>query len=133
MAREARFRDEVLSAYAHRCAVSGLAVGESPSRAYGLLDAAHIRPVGSKGADAITNGLALTPTLHRMFDKGLFTLGYRQGALLVRTSPRLVDNMILGGDGFQLRLRDGLEVRLPGDSGAWPPKRRSTSITRRSS
>src|SRR5438552_5363972 len=54
VAREARFRDEVLSAYAHRCAVSGLAVGESPSRAYGLLDAAHIRPVGSKGADAIT-------------------------------------------------------------------------------
>ena len=67
--REARFRDDVLDAYQHRCAVSGLSVGASPSRAYGLLDAAHIRPVGGQGADSTANGLALTPTLHRMFER----------------------------------------------------------------
>ncbi len=58
--REARFRDDVLAAYQHRCALSGLAASSSPSRAYGLLDAAHIRPVGNQGADAVANGLALT-------------------------------------------------------------------------
>jgi len=111
--REARFRDDVLAAYQHRCALSGLAVGASPTRAYGLLDAAHIRPVGSSGADTISNGLALTPTLHRMFDKGLFTLAYRGGSLEVRTSPQLGNNMIQGREGFELRLADGLMAAVP--------------------
>lgn len=111
--REARFRDDVLAAYQHRCALSGLAVGTSPSRAYGLLDAAHIRPVGSSGADSISNGLALTPTLHRMFDKGLFTLVYRGDSLEVRTSPQLGHDMVQGREGFELRLADGLLAAVP--------------------
>jgi putative restriction endonuclease len=111
--REARFRDDVLEAYQHRCALSGLEVGRSPSRAYGLLDAAHIRPVGSQGADVVANGLALTPTLHRMFDKGLFTLAYRGQDLQVRTSPQLQEDMIRGRDGFELRMVDGLSVSVP--------------------
>lgn len=111
--REARFRDDVLVAYEHRCALSGFSVGPSPSRAYGLLDAAHIRPVGSQGSDTIANGLALTPTLHRMFDKGLFTLVHRGSSVEVRTSPRLSDEMVEGREGFALRLTDGLELVLP--------------------
>lgn len=111
--REAKFRDDVLAAYEHRCALSGLAVGQSPTRAYGLLDAAHIRPVGSQGADAIANGLALTPTLHRLFDRGLFTLIYRGAALEVRTSPRLSDDMVQGREGFSLKLTHGLSASIP--------------------
>lgn len=120
--REARFRDAVLSAYEHRCSISGLSVGTSPSRAYGLLDAAHIRPVGSQGADSVANGVALTPTLHRMFDKGLFTLAYRGRTLAVRTSPRLREEMIRGREGFSLRLTDGLAVWTPTGEIA-PPSR----------
>lgn len=118
--REARFRDEILAAYDHRCALSGLAVGQSPSRAYGLLDAAHIRPVGRQGADSLANGLALTPTLHRLFDRGLFTLTYRGPVLEVRTSPRLHSEMIRGREGFELRLTDGLELSLPRAARARP-------------
>jgi putative restriction endonuclease len=118
--REAKFRDDVLAAYEHRCALSGLRVGTSPSRAYGLLDAAHIRPVGSRGADTIRNGLALTPTLHRLFDKGLFTLIYRGSELKVRTSPRLEQDMIVGREGFSLRLVDGLTARLPHNADTRP-------------
>jgi putative restriction endonuclease len=120
--REARFRDDVLAAYEHRCSLSGLAVGTSPSRAYGLLDAAHIRPVGSQGADQVANGLALTPTLHRMFDKGLFTLAYRGSALQVRMSPQLRPEMIHGSEGFELRLSDGLEVAVPDTQAARPSR-----------
>jgi putative restriction endonuclease len=111
--REARFRDDVLEAYEHRCALSGLAVGPSPSQAYGLLDAAHIRPVGSQGADTVANGLALTPTLHRLFDKGLFTLVYGGSALEVRTSPQLRPEMVTGREGFELRLANGLDAAIP--------------------
>ena len=120
--REAHFRDDVLGAYDHRCAVSGLAVGASPSRAYGLLDAAHIRPVGRQGADSTANGLALTPTLHRMFDKGLFTLIYRGTQLEVRTSPQLRDEMVLGHEGFSLHLTDGLTAAFPMRSAARPSR-----------
>lgn len=120
--REARFRDDVLAAYHHRCSLSGLAVGTSPSRAYGLLDAAHIRPVGSQGADLVANGMALTPTLHRMFDKGLFTLTYRGSALQVRTSPQLRQEMIHGNEGFELRLSNGLAAALPQTDGSRPSR-----------
>jgi putative restriction endonuclease len=111
--REAGFRDDVLAAYGHRCAVSGLSVGPAPSRAYGLVDAAHIRPVAEHGADLVSNGLALTPTLHRLFDKGLFTVEYRGDTLSVRTSAALRDEMIVGREGFALRLRSGLELDIP--------------------
>ena len=120
--REAGFRDEVLVAYQHRCAVSGLSVGTSPSRAYGLLDAAHIRPVGNQGADRISNGLALTPTLHRMFDKGLFTLTYEGSNLRVRTSPQLRLEMLVGGEGFLLQLTDGLAASLPSNPDSGPSR-----------
>lgn len=118
--REAAFRDDVLAAYLHRCAVSGLSVGPSPVRASGLLDAAHIRPVANQGVDSVSNGLALTPTLHRLFDKGLFTLTYRGLDLEVRTSPRLAQEMIVGREGFALRLHDGLELTLPTDPALRP-------------
>jgi putative restriction endonuclease len=111
--REAGFRDEVLAAYQHRCAISGLSVGPAPSRAYGLVDAAHIRPVAERGADQVSNGLALTPTLHRLFDKGLFTVEYRGDALTLKASHALRDEMIVGREGFALRLRTGLELELP--------------------
>ena len=120
--REARFRDDVLAAYEHRCALSGLTVGASPSRAYGLLDAAHIRPVGSQGADAIANGMALTPTLHRMFDKGLFTLTYSSSGLVVRASPHLSQDMVRGREGFELRLVDGLTVDMPNNDVSRPSR-----------
>jgi putative restriction endonuclease len=120
--REARFRDDVLAAYAHRCSLSGLSVGTSPSRAYGLLDAAHIRPVGSHGADILANGMALTPTLHRLFDKGLFTLVYRGRNVEVRTSPRLSREMVQGRDGFEFRLVNGLDASLPVSERARPSR-----------
>lgn len=112
----------MLDAYGHRCSISGLAVGASPSRAYGLLDAAHIRPVGSQGADIVANGMALTPTLHRLFDKGLFTLLYRGTTLEVRTPPRLSEDMIQGREGFMLRLADGLKANVPINEPARPSR-----------
>jgi putative restriction endonuclease len=67
LVRDARFRDSVLDAYGHRCAVSGVQLD--------LLDAAHILPVGAPGShDLVTNGLALGPTYHRAFDRGLIYL-----------------------------------------------------------
>jgi hypothetical protein len=60
----------------------------------------------------VSNGLALTPTLHRLFDEGLFTIGESSAGLTVITSPHLEPTMISSADGtFALPLTNGLAVR----------------------
>jgi putative restriction endonuclease len=119
--RDARFRDAVLTAYQKRCAISGLDLGAtSTTRSTGLIDAAHIRPVGLDGPDVVANGLPLTPTLHRLFDLGFFTVEYIAGRPLVRTSPDLQPTMIASpARGFALPLRTGLDVLTPVDPSHW--------------
>ncbi len=113
--RDAQFRRDVLAAYQARCAISGFEIGTIPTyQARRILDAAHIRPVALQGPDHVTNGLALTPTLHRLFDEGLFALTYSARGLETRISPRLERRMIESPDGrCRLPLEDGLLVTLP--------------------
>ncbi|HSW41967.1 MAG TPA: HNH endonuclease [Patescibacteria group bacterium] len=113
--RNAQFRRDVLAAYQNRCAISGFEVGPVATyQARRIIDAAHIRPVSLDGADHVTNGLALTPTLHRLFDEGLFTLAYADRGLETRISPCLDRRMIESPDGrFRMPLEDGLLVALP--------------------
>jgi putative restriction endonuclease len=120
--RDARFRQVVLACYDNRCSVSGFALGPvSPLKSTGLLEAAHIRPVGQSGPDGVRNGISLTPTLHRLFDAGLFTVAYEDGRPVVRTSPRLQPTMIsVPARGFELPLRDGLQLLTPTNNGDWP-------------
>lgn len=67
LSRAADFRQRVLFAYGHRCAVSRVQLQ--------LVDAAHILPVGAPGSsDHVRNGIALSPTYHRAFDAGLIYL-----------------------------------------------------------
>jgi putative restriction endonuclease len=122
--RSARFRTDVTDAYGKRCAVSGFSVGPvSPFVANRFLDAAHIRPVGRDGPDSVANGLPLTPTLHRLFDAGMFTVVYEQGRPILQTSPHLEPEMISGREGrFDLPLRDGLALITPADPRLWPSK-----------
>ena len=62
--RSPRFRQEVLEAYSHRCAMCGIQLD--------LIDAAHIVPHSHpKGVDTVNNGLALCTLHHRSFDTGL--------------------------------------------------------------
>ncbi|MBS7538598.1 HNH endonuclease [Ancylobacter lacus] len=67
--RDRIFRRIVLEAYEERCAVTGLRLINGGGRAE--VEAAHIRPVEANGPDAVTNGIALSGTVHWMFDRGL--------------------------------------------------------------
>jgi putative restriction endonuclease len=113
--RRAAFRREVLSAYEFRCAVTGLGLGSvAVTKSQGVLDAAHIRPVEANGVDSVSNGVALTPTLHRLFDQGLFTMEYVDGFLQVLASPRLTPEMVeVKERGVSLALRTGTRLLLP--------------------
>lgn len=72
LVRDRAFRKRVLQAYDCRCAVTGLKLINGGGRAE--VEAAHIKPVEAMGPDSVTNGLALSGTVHWMFDRGLITL-----------------------------------------------------------
>ena len=120
--RDAQFRRRIMTAYEYKCSVSAFGIGDLPlGRATRLIDAAHIRPVSHEGSDAVTNGLALTPTLHRLFDEGLFTIQRTDAALTVVTSPRLEPTMVSSPDGaFRMPLQTGLRLRMPASAALAP-------------
>jgi putative restriction endonuclease len=70
--RDRIFRRIVLRAYSERCAISGPKLINGSGRAE--VAAAHIRPVEANGPDIISNGIALSGTVHWMFDRGLLSL-----------------------------------------------------------
>ncbi|WP_179378400.1 HNH endonuclease [Jannaschia marina] len=68
-ARDAAFARMVRRAYGGRCAISALRLRNGGGRAE--VQACHIRSVKDGGPDVVRNGIALSGTLHWMFDRGL--------------------------------------------------------------
>ena len=103
--RDLAFRHQVRRAYDYRCAMSGLQLrngGGNPE-----VEAAHIMPVAHKGPDDPRNGLALSHTLHWMFDRGLIGIGADYSILVSHNKvPRDVVNRLLLPD---------LKLQLPKD------------------
>lgn len=70
--RNPRFRELVLRAYEHRCAVTGFQAALGGS--YFGCEAAHVKWHAYDGPDVVENGLAMEPTLHKLFDAGAWSL-----------------------------------------------------------
>ncbi len=66
------FRDRVIRAYNKTCAFTGLSFINGHGRPE--VEAAHIRPVEMGGSDRADNGIALSGTVHWMFDRGMISL-----------------------------------------------------------
>lgn len=92
--RDRVFRKVVLRAYGERCAITGLRIINGGGRAEA--EAAHIRPVEANGPDIVNNGLALSGTVHWMFDRGLISLSDDLEILVSRQAndPESVRGMI---------------------------------------
>lgn len=71
--RDRAFKTSVRGAYENRCAVTGLKLINGGGRPE--VQAAHIKPVAVNGPDSIRNGIALSGTVHWMFDRGLISVG----------------------------------------------------------
>ena len=101
--RDPGFRRAVLNAYDGRCALTGMRLVNGGGRLE--TEAAHIMGVGDGGPDAVSNGIALSGTVHWMFDRGLIGLG-DDGAIVM--SGKIND-------------REGVEkMLLPGRRAEWP-------------
>lgn len=70
--RERAFVEAVRRAYDYSCAVTGWCLRNGGGRPE--VQAAHIQPVAARGPDTVRNGLALSGTVHWMFDRGLISL-----------------------------------------------------------
>jgi putative restriction endonuclease len=80
--RDRQFRKRVLDVYDRRCALTGMKLINGGGRAE--TQAAHIMSVGAGGPDVVNNGIALSGTVHWMFDRGLISLGDGGEILLSR-------------------------------------------------
>jgi putative restriction endonuclease len=81
--RDEAFRRHVRQAYANTCAISGLRLINGGGRPE--VQAAHIQPVAAHGPDSVRNGLALTGTVHWLFDRGLLAVNDDYRLLLARS------------------------------------------------
>jgi len=108
--RDANFRRLVCRAYDDTCAITGLRIINGGGRSE--VQAAHVWPVEHGGPDTIQNGLALSGTVHWLFDRHLISLtdDYR---LLV--AHNRVPEPLRGL--FQHQME---RIRLPKNKRDWP-------------
>lgn len=80
--RDRQFRKRVLDVYDGRCALTGMKLINGGGRAEA--QAAHVMSVEAGGPDTVANGIALSGTVHWMFDRGLIGLSDAGDILLSR-------------------------------------------------
>lgn len=95
LVRDEAFRRKVEEAYDSTCAMTGLRIINGGGRAE--IEAAHIKPVGDnhKGPDSVRNGVALSRTLHWLFDRGLLSISGRYEILTAKhLVPQQVERLL---------------------------------------
>jgi putative restriction endonuclease len=107
--REASFRRHVRLAYDNRCAITGLRLINGGGRPE--VQAAHIMPVASHGPDSVRNGLALSGTVHWLFDRGLISIA---DDLSLLAPPKLIP------DALASLVQHGRPLFTPHDDAALP-------------
>jgi putative restriction endonuclease len=80
--RDRQFRKRVLDVYDRRCALTGMQLINGGGRPE--TQAAHIMSVEVGGPDVVNNGIALSGTVHWMFDRGLISIADDGEILLSR-------------------------------------------------
>lgn len=95
--RDAAFAGAVKLAYNDTCAMTGLKIINGGGRSE--VQAAHIRPVAADGPDSVRNGLALSGTVHWMFDRGLISVDDDHTLLVARNRVPDTVGRLLNPDG----------------------------------
>ena len=101
--RNAAFRRAILHVYEGRCALTGMRLINGGGRLE--TEAAHIKSVGNGGPDAVNNGIALSGTVHWMFDRGLISMSDGGHILL---SAKINDQ-----EGVEKMIYPDRQARLP--------------------
>ena len=98
------FKKTIPKIYDFTCCITGMKIQSSHN--VQMIDACHIYPFSLSGDDTVTNGIALSPTLHRAFDRGLITIN---SDFIVRVSPTIDEEE----SDFKLSQFAGRQITLP--------------------
>lgn len=114
LSRDSNFREKVLRAYGYKCAITGIQLS--------LPEASHILPViAPESNDSVNNGLSLTPTYHRAFDKGIIYLDVDYSMKPNDSKLDKLSELNLGAGSTAFLSQLG-EIILPADRHSWPSK-----------
>lgn len=102
--RGGMFKKTIPKIYDFTCSITGMKIESSYN--VQMIDACHIHPFSISNDDTVTNGIALSPTLHRAFDRGLITINSNY---IVRISPTINEY----GSNFTLSQYEGQQIILP--------------------
>ncbi len=107
------FKRKVPIIYQNTCAISRLQITATFN--VSLIDACHIIPFSISYDDTITNGISLTPTLHRAFDRGLISIddNYR-----VIVSDKFIENNKKSN--YSIKQFEGRKILLPQNEKYFP-------------
>ena len=107
--RDASFRGRVCEAYDNRCAVTRLRLINGGGKAE--VQAAHIWPVETGGPDVVQNGLALSATIHWLFDRHLISLTDDYRLLVSHNKVPSELRGLFGSQLNQIHLPEQLQLR----------------------
>jgi putative restriction endonuclease len=71
--RSGVFKKTIPQVYNYTCSITGMQIVSGYD--IQMVDACHIVPFSATQNDSITNGISLSPTMHRAFDRGLIAIG----------------------------------------------------------
>lgn len=105
------FKRSIPRIYDYKCSISGMRIMGPPN--IQMIDACHIHPFSLSNDDTVSNGIALSPTLHRAFDRGLISIteDYK-----VKVSSLVNDK----DSKFTLTQFDGKDLLLPSKKSWFP-------------
>lgn len=98
------FKRTIPKIYNYTCCISGLKINSTHN--IQMVDACHIHPFSISNDDTVSNGISLSPTLHRAFDRGLITITPN---FLVRISPTIEEKE----SSFPFSNFEGKQIQLP--------------------
>ncbi len=105
------FKRVVPKIYDYTCCVSGMRIISGYD--IQMVDACHIVPFSVSHNDTISNGISLSPNLHRAFDRGLITLNENYRVVISKSFTEYPsENM--------LKLLEGKQILLPKDNKHYP-------------
>jgi len=104
LVRDAAFSRVVRNAYDRTCAMTGLKLINGGGRCE--IEAAHIRPVEENGPDSPRNGIALSRTVHWMFDRGILSIADNGQILMAKKLVPDPVRRLLNSDGRIILPRD---------------------------
>lgn len=107
------FKRQVPIVYQNSCAISGLQINTIFNAS--IVDACHIVPFSNSYDDTITNGISLTPTLHRAFDRGLITIDENYRVLI---SDKFNEGNTESN--YSIKQFAGVEILLPENKRYYP-------------